>query len=41
MEIAQGVAKGELHPMTKAPLASPTDEKENIKVNSLIIRLIY
>jgi exonuclease-1 len=31
-EIARGVARGELHPMTKAPLGSASQDKENIKV---------
>jgi len=32
VEIARGVARGELHPMTKAPLGSASHDKENIKV---------
>ena len=31
-EIAQGVARGDLHPMTKAPLGLGNEDKENVMV---------
>ena len=33
VEIAKGVAKGDLHPMTKAPITGITEDKENAKTS--------
>ena len=41
IEIARGVARGDLHPMTKAPLAPSMGDKENIVVISSLIKLTF